>query len=89
MRRGRKNNPVLSFTIPALSPTFFWALSSSVFVQHSLQSYPSLGILYCPSLLPIPLSCFPFSRKVLADGIHLRERISTHGACDRLKRELH
>lgn len=49
MRRGRKKNLVLSFTLRALSPTFFWTLSSSVFVQHSLLSYPSLGILYCPS----------------------------------------
>lgn len=82
---GRKNNPVLSFTLPALSPAFCWALSSSFFVQHPLLSYPSLWLLYCPSLPPIPLSCFPFPRKVLVEGSCLRERVSAHGACDRYR----
>lgn len=85
MGGGRKNNPVLSFTLPTLSLAFCWVLWSSF-----LLSYPSLGLLHCPSLPPIPFSFFPFPRKVLVEGSCLRERISAHGACDqyRLKWEL-
>lgn len=84
--RRKKNNPVLSFTISALSVTICCVFSSSF-----LLSCPSLGLLCCPFLPPILFSCFTFPRKVLVQGSCLREGMFAHGACDQysLKWELH